>query len=167
MPTTTPEVSVKERPQSSRLIKVLRIPDSPEDEWRQVGSIPARQGESSQSKPPNVRLASGASARVKKFVAQNEESQVEAAARQLAKRIGSIDTIKMCYVDKDDEWWATLYQDIGSVMDVRQFIWNRELQRFEPFLVLKRISKSKFAAELNRKERGRSCAVLAPPEKLM
>ena len=87
--------------------------------------------------------------------------------RELAKRIGSIDKIKMCYVDKDDEWWATFYEDIGSVIDVRQFIWNRESQRFEPFLVLRRISKSKLAAELNRNEKGRSCIILPPPEKLM
>lgn len=166
LPTTTPEASLKKRTQSSQLIKVLPIPDSPEGEWRQPDSVPTRHGEPGESKPLNVQLTSDTSAQVKKNLSQNEERQVEAAAWELAKHIGSIDKIKMCYVDKDDEWWATFYEDIGSVIDVRQFIWNRESQRFEPFLVLKRISKSKLAAELKRNEKGRSCIILPPPEKL-
>jgi hypothetical protein len=161
---TTPEAST----QSSRLIKVLPKPDSPADDWRQSGSIPARQGGPVQSEPHSVPLASRASlAEDKEVVFRSEESQVKVEARELAKRIGSIEKIKMCYVDEDDEWWATFYQDIGSVIDVKQFIWNRESQRFEPFLVLKRISKSKLAAELNRNEKGRHCAVVPPPEKFM
>jgi hypothetical protein len=167
LPTTTPEAPVNKRAQASRLIKVLRPPDRPEDEWRQWGSIPARQGQPGQSRQPKVRLASRASAEAKKLAPQTEESQVQAAARELARRIGSIDGIKMCYVDNDDEWWATFYEDIGTVIDVRQFIWNRGSQRFEPFLVLKRISKRKLAAELNRKDKGRRCSVLPPPEKSM
>lgn len=166
LPTTTPEASLKKRTQPSQLIKVLPIPDSPEGEWRQPDSVATRHEEPGQSRPPNVRLISGTSAQVNKNVSQNEERQVEAAALELAKSLGSIDKIKMCYVDKDDEWWATLYEDIGSVIDVRQFIWNRESQRFEPFLVLKRISKSKLAAELKRNEKGRSCIILPPPDKL-
>jgi hypothetical protein len=161
---TTLEVSAQKRTQPSRLIKVSR-PESPADERRQWGSMPARQGPPSQSQPPNVRVVSGASGRVKKFGPETEESQVEVAARELAKRIGSIDGIKMCYVDNDDEWWATFYQDIGTVIDVRQFVWNRESERFEPFLVLKRISKSKFAGELHRKEQGRRCRIFPSPEK--
>jgi hypothetical protein len=167
LPSTTPEASIKQPTQSSRLIKVLPKPDSSADDWRQSGSIPARQGGPVQSKPHSVRLASRAPAEDKEVVFRSEESQVKAEARELANRIGSIERIKMCYVDEDDEWWATFYQDIGSVIDVRQFIWNRESQRFEPFLVLKRISKSKLAAELNRKEKGRRCAVVPPPEKFM
>ena len=164
LPTTTPDVSAGKRTQASRLIKVLRAPDSNADEWRQYGAIPARQGKPGPGQPPDVRLSSGAPGRVKKFVPETEEGQVKAEARELAKRIGSIDAMKMCYVDKDDEWWATFYRDIGTVIDVRQFIWNRESQKFEPFLALKRISKSRLAAELHRKERGRHCAVLPPPE---
>ena len=80
LPTTTPEASLKKRTQSSQLIKVLPIPDSPEGEWRQPGSVPTRHGEPGQSKPPNVRLTSGTSAQVKKNLSQNEERQVEAAA---------------------------------------------------------------------------------------
>ena len=164
LPSTTPEASIKQPTQSSRLIKVLPKPDSPADDWRQSGSIPARQGGPVQSKPHSVRLASRASAEDKEVEFRSEECQVKVEARELAKRIGPIERIKMCYVDEDDEWWATFYQDIGSVIDVRQFIWNRESQKFEPFLVLKRISKSKLAAELNRKEKGRHCAVVPPPE---
>jgi hypothetical protein len=165
---TIPDASTKQLTQSSRLIKVLPKPDSPADDWRQSGSIPARQGGPVQSEPHSVRLASRASSAEDKEVAfRSEESQVKVEARELAKRIGSIERIKMCYVDEDDEWWATFYQDIGSVIDVKQFIWNRESQRFEPFLVLKRISKSKLTAELNRNEKGRHCAVVSPPEKVM
>jgi hypothetical protein len=91
---------------------------------------------------------------------QEEDQQVRAAALALSGTMGPIQKIKLCYVSKDEEWWATFYQDIGPVIDVKQFIWNRESERFEPFLVLKRISKSKLAAELKREERGQTCSII-------
>ena len=78
---------------------------------------------------------------------QDEDQQVKAAARDLAKNMGGIQKIKVCYVEKDDEWWATLYEDIGTVIDVKQFVWNRESEKFDPFLILKRISKSKLDSD--------------------
>lgn len=103
-------------------------------------------------------------AQIEKGKPQDEEQQVKAAALELAKNIGGIEKIKICYVDRDDEWWATLYEDIGTVIDVKQFIWNRELEKFDPFLILKRISKSKLDSDLKQSEPGRNCAVMSAPE---
>jgi hypothetical protein len=104
------------------------------------------------------------SAPLEKRKPADEDQQVKAAARELAKNMGGIRKIKVCYVDKDDEWWATLYEDIGTVIDVKQFFWNRESEKFEPFLILKRISKSKLDGDLKHNEPGRKCAVVVLPE---
>jgi hypothetical protein len=106
---------------------------------------------------------SAKSAAVQKFEAQDEEHQIKAAAHVLAKTIGVVEKMKLCYVTQDDEWWATFYVDIGSILDVKQFIWNRESEKFEPFLVVKRLSKSKLASDLKQSQPGRKCAVLTLP----
>jgi len=106
---------------------------------------------------------SAKSAALRKTEVQDEEHQIKTAAYELAKSVGAIEKMKLCYVPKDDEWWATFYVDIGSIFDVKQFIWSRESEKFEPFLVLKRISKSKLASELKQDEPERKCTVLALP----
>ncbi len=111
----------------------------------------------------NLWSDSAKSAAVQKFEAQDEEHQIRAAAHELAKTIGSVEKMKLCYVTKDDEWWATFYVDIGSIIDVKQFIWNRESEKFEPFLVLKRISKSKLTSELKQNSPEQKCTILALP----
>lgn len=119
----------------------------------------------SDGKRVGTDLGSGkTSAAIEKRKPPDEDQQVKAAALELAKNIGGIEKIKVCYVDKDDEWWATLYEDIGAVIDVKQFIWNRESEKFDPFLILKRISKSKLDSDLKHNEPGRKCFVIAPTE---
>jgi hypothetical protein len=128
-------------------------------------ATPSETKTGSEGKQVGKELASGkTSAPVEKRKPADEDQQVKVAARELAKNMGGIQNIKVCYVDKDDEWWATLYEDIGTVIDVKQFFWNRESEKFEPFLILKRISKSKLDADLKQSEPGRKCAVVALPE---
>jgi hypothetical protein len=128
-------------------------------------SILARGQDQSQRKETGAQSGPSASAPPKKASYHDEGPQVKAAAWELVKSIGEVEKMKVCYVTKDDEWWVTFYQDIGPVIDVKQYIWNRNLERLEPFLVLKRVSKAKLADELKREEPGRRCDIISPPKK--
>ena len=136
------------------------MPEGPDlQSWNRNAGSPGP-GNVDQGRLQKPQFAARPSVQVRISKPQDEDQQVRAAALALSRTMGPIQKIKLCYVSKDDEWWATFYQDIGSVIDLKQFIWNRESERFEPFLVLKRISKSKLAAELKREERGQSCTII-------
>lgn len=89
-----------------------------------------------------------------------KEERLLGAAVEAAKELIAVEKMKLCYKSKEDEWWVSIYVDIGNRIDVRQFIWNRELEKLEPFLVLKRISKSKLPSELDKAESGSICEVV-------
>jgi hypothetical protein len=158
-PTTVPQAS-KDQVRPNQLIKPMRMPEGPDlQSWnRNAGT--ARPGNVDQGRLQNPQFATPPSVQVRISKPQGEDQLVRTAALALSRTMGPIQKIKLCYVSKDDEWWATFYQDIGSVIDLKQFIWNRESEKFEPFLVLKRIPKSKFAAELKREERGQTCSII-------
>ena len=159
MPTTMPQAS-KNQIRSNQLIKPVRMPKGSELQSWDRNSGPARPGNVGQGRLQNTQFAARPSVQVRISKPQDEDQQVRTAALALSRTMGPIQKIKLCYVTKDDEWWATFYQDIGSVIDLKQFIWNRDSEKFEPFLVLKRIPKSKLAAELKREERGQSCTII-------
>jgi len=94
---------------------------------------------------------------------EDEAARVKTAARELAGNVGQIARMKVCYSKKDKEWWAVLYEDLGSSVDVRQFIWSPEGEKFEPFLVMKRIPKGKLDAEAKKDEIDKTCTGLDPP----
>lgn len=86
------------------------------------------------------------------------------AAQELALELGEIKAMKLCYVEKANEWWVILYRDIGPVIDVRNFIWNWEEQMFRPYLVVKRIPKNELHARVRKPEWGKKCEILPLPE---
>jgi len=94
---------------------------------------------------------------------EDEAARVKKAARDLASTVGQIKRMKVCYSKKDKEWWAILYEDMGSSVDVKQFIWSAESEKFEPFLVMKRIPKAKMDAEAKKDEIDKTCTVVDPP----
>lgn len=91
------------------------------------------------------------------------KQQLREAAAELATGLGSIKAMKLCYLNKENEWWVILYRDIGPVIDAINFIWNWEEQRFERYLVVKRIPKNRLHRMVNRHEQGRKCVILTPP----
>ena len=94
---------------------------------------------------------------------QWESQKVKAAAIKMAKTIPSIVKIKVCYAVENDEWWVTLYDDHGPLIDLKQFTWNREKLDLEPFLVLRQISKGQLEHDLTQKTSGRACEILDYP----
>lgn len=67
---------------------------------------------------------------------------------------------KICYSVKTDEWWVVLYEDIGSLYDVKQYTWNRDQEKLEQFLVLKKIGKNRLQEDINERESDKACEPL-------
>ncbi len=97
-----------------------------------------------------------------------EERDVREAALKLIKNSEnpeSLINIKICYVTTDREWWVSIYDDLGSQIDIKSYIWDRENQRLRPFLVLTRIPKKKLSQHLRTSGSDRLCFVMDPPKK--
>ena len=73
--------------------------------------------------------------------------------------------MKLCHDQKADEWWLTLYRELSTAIDVKQYVWSWEREEFAPFLVVKRISKSRLMEDLRKNEPGRTCKELPAPQK--
>ncbi len=92
-----------------------------------------------------------------------EEEEVRHAAIELAKDMTSTQKIKLCLSEAENEWWAIFYDDIGNLIDIKQYIWNRDSASFSPFLVLKRIPKSRLSAHLSAHNQFKKCQVIDNP----
>lgn len=128
------------------------------------GGSSAKVGE--EKKPPISQPAKPPAAAEKateKRKPEEEAARVRTAALDLAKSLGQVERMKVCYSNKDKEWWAIFYQDIESGIDVKQFFWNSDGEKFEPFLVMKRIPKTKLEAEAKKDEPEKTCTVVTPP----
>ena len=122
---------------------------------------------SSSSPPPKpLRLAGtskGKEAAKPKPVNIPEIERVRDAAREIVKNIDTISKIKICHLKTEDEWWVTLYDDLGSLIDLKQYVWDRESESLTPFLVLKRIPKSRLESHITGQDPDRVCEVFDPP----
>jgi hypothetical protein len=106
--------------------------------------------------PPVSANSSTPSARDRKW----EDQKVKAAATELARRAPGIKKLKVCYAVKEDEWWVTLYEELGPGFDLKQYTWNREQDRLEPFLVSKTIPADRLQSQLAEHEPDMACEVM-------
>jgi hypothetical protein len=152
----------------------LQVPTPPEQEASSESTQPSRETPSTAVQPsprtpsPAVPAVPPKSAVVrvhqdKSQKRQWEDQKIKESAFEVAKGYPNVSKIKICYAVKDDEWWVTLYDDIGAAIDLKQFTWNRELEKLEPFLVLKRIPSNRLQAQLSEEEPGRACEILTVP----
>ncbi|MFH1117297.1 MAG: hypothetical protein V1792_25545 [Pseudomonadota bacterium] len=132
-PETAPEAEVPEGPQSSAAGGGLKKPEL------QVKPAPAQSDK-----------------------ALWEDQKVKRAAMQMLNKYPGAKKVKICYAVKDDEWWVILYDDLDTHFELRQFTWDRDQGRLQPFLVLKRISKNQLRDHLASSEPDRACEVLDP-----
>jgi hypothetical protein len=94
-----------------------------------------------------------------------EDEKVKTLALELAKGLSAGSKMKMCYAVKKDEWWVILYEDTGTVFELKQYSWNREQNKLEPFLVFKTIPKDQIQEHLSSSEPDRACEVIETPRK--
>lgn len=91
-----------------------------------------------------------------------EDQQVKAAAIELARSCSGIHKLKLCFAVKEDEWWATLYESTGNAFELKRYTWNREQEKFQPFLVPKRINGERLQSSLGEHEPDMACEVIDP-----
>lgn len=91
-----------------------------------------------------------------------DEQKVKNAAVELIKGMESPKKYLICHDEIQDEWSLTVFDDIGHVLDVKQFFWNAESDKMEPFLVLTRIPKGRLKYELSRRSTGKNCSSYDP-----
>ncbi len=94
-----------------------------------------------------------------------EDEKVKSLALDLAKGSSTGSKMKICYAIKRDEWWVILYENMGSAFEVKQYSWNREQNKLEPFLVYKTLPHDKIQEQLNSPEPDRACEVVETPPK--
>jgi hypothetical protein len=121
-----------------------------------------------QTAPPNVRAApldTRAGAPREPQGKRWEDQKVRTAAVELARGIPTVKKIKICYEVEEGEWWVSLYDDAGTAIDIKQYVWDPESERLEPHLVLNRIPRSQFQRHLKGKQQGRACEIIDPPKR--
>ncbi len=89
----------------------------------------------------------------------SEEEKVLNVATETVSGVASPTKYTVCYDEEKAEWWLTIYDDIGYAFDVKKFFWNPELEKFEPFLVLSKISKNRLNDEISKKSDTKKCSV--------
>src|SRR5271157_2799402 len=92
-----------------------------------------------------------------------EDQKVRDAAVVMAKASPEVKKIKICYAVKQHEWWVILYEQGQGFFELKQYIWNKESEKLEPFLVLKRIPAARLQQHLTEEEPGKACEILEFP----
>lgn len=92
-----------------------------------------------------------------------EDQKVRDAAVEMAKASPEVKKIKICYAVKEHEWWVILYERGEGFFELKQFIWNKESERLEPYLVLKRIPAARLQQHLTEEDPGKACEVMELP----
>jgi gamma-glutamylcyclotransferase (GGCT)/AIG2-like uncharacterized protein YtfP len=95
----------------------------------------------------------------------SERERVKEIGVELAQKGQNIRKIKICHDRKNAEWWFTCYEDLGDILDLKQYVWRIDQDQPEPFLVIKRISKDNLQSHLSATEPDRTCRVLDPSPK--
>ncbi len=96
----------------------------------------------------------------KKPVAFSEKAKIKQIALELAEKFPKVKKMKICHDKKNSEWWLTLYEDLGSVLGLKQYVWKIDRDNADPFLIIKRIPKTSLDSHLKIKEENRVCQIL-------
>lgn len=91
-----------------------------------------------------------------------EDQKVRVAALREARAIPTVRKVKICYRTEMSEWWVNLYDDVGSEIDIKTFIWNPDEEKLERYLVLNTIPKSRLRIELAKQGHDDACELLDP-----
>ena len=142
--------------------------DAISDDWhaRRLASVekdkaPTSNKNQKQTSPKKQRQgANVAESKVEKTF--SEEEKVKKTALETLKGLTAPIKYTICYDEENDEWWLTVYDDIGHALDVKQYFWTSSQEKWEPFLVLNRIPKGRLNAELSNKSDRKKCSIYEP-----
>jgi hypothetical protein len=94
---------------------------------------------------------------------QWEDQKVRQAAIKLSHQFQGVKKGKICYSVKNDEWWVVLYEDAGPMYELKQYTWNRDQEKLEEFLVLKKIGKNRLEEDRSARDPDRACEAVDFP----
>ncbi len=94
-----------------------------------------------------------------------EDQKVRDAAFEKAKAAQGVKKIQLCYDVKEHEWWVILYEQQGDFIELEQYVWNDQLQKLEPFLVVRRFPITQLQQRLTAEHPDKPCEILDPPPK--
>jgi hypothetical protein len=145
--------------------ELARAPEAPARSGAKPDASPASVAKSAakeavQSTHPT---SSAKEARQKSDETEWEDQKVKRAAMELRDAHRSAQKMKLCYAVKDDEWWVTFYEDAASHYDLKQYVWDRDRECLDPFLVMKSIPKDRLHQDLHDGEPDRACEVINLP----
>jgi hypothetical protein len=153
---------------SKELIRVEKPTSPPKPQESKSETLQKRSEPPSPLPPRNLKVVgsgTGANKAEKqpKPVNITDFDRVKEAALDMAKNMATIKKIKICHVKSADEWWVTLFDDIGPMIDLKQYVWDPDSETLTPFLVLKKIAKSRLDHYLTLKEQDKTCQTMDPP----
>ncbi|MFH0822734.1 MAG: hypothetical protein V2B18_08270 [Pseudomonadota bacterium] len=92
-----------------------------------------------------------------------EDQEIKRLAMAMAKDMPGIVKLKICYAIDYDEWWAVFYEDTGTLIDLKQYVWNKIQRAFEPHLVVKQVPRDRLEAHAAEREPGKACTSFSAP----
>lgn len=139
------------------------------DDWhaRRLSSVEKEKTATSKKNPKQTspknqsRGTIVSESKVEKTLSEQEE-KVKKVAIETLKGLSSPIKYTICYDEENDEWWLTVYEDIGHALDVKQYFWTPQQEKLEPFLVLNRIPKGRLTAELSKQSDRKKCSIHEP-----
>lgn len=91
------------------------------------------------------------------------DPDVRKAALEKAAGLSAVEYMKICRSTDPDQWWVTLYDNIGPFIDVKLHEWKKESRRLQRVLALKQVMHSKLEAELRKSGGDGRCEVFYRP----
>ena len=145
----TGEKSTEQKAEQPKAAQAEPLKNKITDDWHSGRPLP-----NSKDKVADSKSAQGKSGKP-----LSEEEKVLNVATETVSIVASPAKYTVCYDQEKAEWWLTIYDDIGYAFDVKKFFWNPELEKFEPFLVLSKISKNRLNDEVSKKSDTKKCSV--------
>jgi len=145
----TGEKSTEQKAEQPKAAQAEPLKNKITDDWHSGRPLP-----NSKDKVADSKSAQGKSGKT-----LSEEEKVLSVATETVSSVASPTKYTVCYDQEKAEWWLTIYDDIGYAFDVKKFFWNPELEKFEPFLVLTKISKNRLNDEISKKSDAKKCSV--------
>ena len=145
----TGEKSTEQKAEQPKAAQAEPLKNKITDDWHSGRPLPKTKDKISDSKSTQGKSGKPLS----------EEERVLNVATETVSSVASPAKYTVCYDQEKAEWWLTIYDDIGYAFDVKKFFWNPELEKFEPFLVLTKISKGRLSDEISKKSDTKKCSV--------
>jgi hypothetical protein len=92
-------------------------------------------------------------------------TRVKKATLDMPKNIYTSKKMQIWHTEPSDEWSATLLDEIGTMMDLKQYVWEPDSETLTPFLTLEMIAKWRLDHHFALKKQDKTCQTMTPSPK--